>query len=224
MTYHSFKGFDWFKEHYKKLRDQLKVKLNIHLITDKDVAKNLRDLVKARDELGPLSVILLAYYPDVGRGNLDGLMTRTTYTRDLPEAITYARATSVDIAFSEGLLPYFLSRPELGVNTSFAMRSEGVFSGYFDQTGRMSTSSFDPPDERCKTAFNEPSQKLWEELYSGQNEPDGEPCYACKFRKRCSSPSNYHYLVCKFAPQNRLPLMTAEVERKTRFQLLQEDD
>lgn len=227
MTYHSFKGLDWFKEHYKNLRKHLKVKLNIHLIADKDVAKNLRDLVKAREELGPLSIILLAYYPDVGRGNLDGLMTRTTYSKSLPEAIIFARNLAVDISFSEGLLPYFLSRPELGLNTAFAMRSEGIFSCYFDQTGRMSATSFDPPHEKSETTFDEKvtSQKLWEGLHSGYNTPSGEPCYDCKFRHTCSTPSDFHYFVCKFAPHNSLPLVTEElVERKTRFQILQEDD
>ena len=228
MTYHSFKGLDWFKEHYKNLRDKLTCKLNIHLIADKDVAKNLMDLVKARDELGPLSIILLAYYPDVGRGNLEGLMTRSVYTRDLPEAIRFARNVAVDIAFSEGLLPYFLSRPELGVNTAFAMRSEGIFSCYFDQTGRMSSSSFDPPHEKGKTVFDEgvSSQKLWEDLHSFGHEPSGEPCYDCKLRHQCSAPSTYHYLACKFAPQNWLPLMTTEEPAvpRTRFQILREDD
>src|SRR5208337_1538607 len=46
MTYHSFKGIEWFVEHYGKLLRRLSgVQLNVHLIADVNVAKNLRDLV-----------------------------------------------------------------------------------------------------------------------------------------------------------------------------------
>jgi hypothetical protein len=229
MTYHSFKGLDWFKEHYKKLRDQLKVKLNIHLIADKNVAMNLRALCKARDELGPLSIVLLAYYPDVGRANLADLMTRTVYMKSLPEAITYARNLAVDISFSEGLLPYFLSRPELGINTSFVMPSEGIFSCYIDPKGRMSSTSFNPPHERFASVFDEgvTSQNLWVDLGVHGSSPYGEACLeSCRYVNQCSTPSDYHYFICAFATHNRLPLNTKEdpVERKTRFEILQGDD
>jgi hypothetical protein len=229
MTYHGFKGLDWFKEHYKKLRDQLKVKLNIHLIADKNVAMNLRALCKARDELGPLSIVLLAYYPDVGRANLTDLMTRTVYMKSLPEAITYARNLAVDISFSEGLLPYFLSRPELGINTSFVMPSEGIFSCYIDPKGRMSSTSFNPPHEKSASVLDEgvTSQNLWTDLGVHGSSPYGEACLEnCRYTNQCSTPSDYHYFICAFAHHNKLPLNTKEdpVERKTRFEILQGDD
>lgn len=226
MTYHAFKGFDWFKEHYLDLKKRLNVKLNVHLIADKDVAKNLRALANEHKEFGPLSVVLLAYYPDVGRSTLDHLMTRTTYMKTLPEAIKYARNLAVDISFSEGLLPYFLSRPELGINTQFATRSEGVFSCYVDSKGRMSSTSFREPRDDGPTLFDQSSQKLWEELWSSSGEPYGETCYECPERSRCSVPDSTHYFICAKAPHNKLPLDTKEepVVRKSRFEILQEDD
>jgi MoaA/NifB/PqqE/SkfB family radical SAM enzyme len=227
MTYHSFKGLDWFKDHYKRLKDQLRVKLNVHLIADKNVSKNLRDLADAQDELGHLSVVLLAYYPDVGRATVDKLMTRTTYMKTFPAAITYARGKAVDISFSEGLLAYFLSRPELGINTQFAMRSEGVFSCYIDPRGRMSHSSFDSPHSKGQTVFETTSQNLWEHLYGGHSEPSGEACLEnCRLRGQCSTPSDSHYLICAFALHNKLPLDTQEepVVRKTLFEIISEDD
>ena len=227
MTYHSFRGFDWFKEHYLALRKQLKVKLNIHLIADKNVAKNLKTLVANRDELGPLSIVLLAYYPDVGRASLDGMMTRTVYMKHLPEEITIARNCAVDISFSEGLLPYFMSRPKLGVNTQFAMPSEGLFSCYFDHTGRISESSFDGPDRREKhTVFNRASQKLWDGLSTRHSEPSGEACYGCPQRSRCSVLHDYFYYICDYASHNSLPLDTKEepVIRRSLFERLDEED
>lgn len=224
MTYHAFKGFDWFKKHYLNLREKLTVKLNIHLIADKDVATNLKTLVAARDELGPLSIVLLAYYPDVGRANLSGLMTRTTYMKRLPDAIVTARNCGVDIAFSEGLLPYFLSRPELGVNTRFALRGEGVFSCYVDPKGRMSMSSFNPPRSGDATVFETGSQKLWSELRTWSNTPSGEACLEnCRNTRRCATPDQTHYLICAFAPHNKLPLPEEPVERRTRFEILQDE-
>jgi len=227
MTYHSFKGLAWFKEHYKKLRDQLRVKLNVHLIADKNVAKNLKDLADSQDELGHLSVVLLAYYPEVGRSNLDGLMTRTVYMKRLPEAITYARCLAMDIAFSEGLLPYFLSRPELQIDTRFAMRSEGVFSCYIDPLGQMAASSFYPRPEDGATIFTLASQELWNQLRVWWGSPGGEACLDhCPFRGQCSTPTEYHYFICAFAHHNQLPLDTQDppVDRKTRFEIISKED
>ncbi len=206
MTYHAFKGIDWFVEHYTKLKERLKVQLNVHLIADKDVAKNLAALVNAYKQLGSLSIVLLAYYPEVGRATLDSLITKRVYMKDLPEAIKMARSVRYKIAFSEGLLPYFLSRPELGVETRFAMPSEGFFSCYFNPKGQISQSSFDPPRDESPTAFSEGSQKLWDDLYSHGSSPNGEACYSCKFSNRCSTPETFHYFLCGFAKHNSIPL------------------
>jgi organic radical activating enzyme len=145
MTYHSWKGLHWFEEHYVKLRKLLKVQLNVHLIADKDVATNLEALTALQRAVGRLNVVMLAYYPDVGRGTLHNIMPKAVYAGSLPLAITSAVASGMTLAFSEGLLPYFLSRPELGVETRFASKAEGLFSAYVDPRGRLSSSSFDPP-------------------------------------------------------------------------------
>jgi hypothetical protein len=145
MTYHSWKGLQWFADHYVKLRKLLKVQLNVHLIADKDVATNLEALTILQKTVGKLNVVLLAYYPDVGRGTLRNIMPKTVYAGTLPTAIKAAIDSRMTLAFSEGLLPYFLSRPELGVETRFASRAEGLFSAYVDPRGRFSSGSFDPP-------------------------------------------------------------------------------
>jgi pyruvate-formate lyase-activating enzyme len=210
MTYHAFKGLDWFCERYAKLKDQIKVQLNVHLIADKDVAKNLRDLISRYDDIGPLRLVLLAYYPEVGRSTLDSLITKRVYMKDFPEALKLARENHYQIAFSEGLLAYFLSRPELHVETRFAMRSEGAFSCYFDPTGAISDSSFDPPPREGRTndvtAFTVKSQKMWDELYPRSYSPGGDACGDCRNVTRCATPTPFHYGICAYAPHNKIPL------------------
>lgn len=215
VTYHSFKGFDWFETTYRKWQEALKCQVNIHLIADKDVAKNLDELVRFQDRLGKtLNVVLLAYYPDVGRATMDSIMTRRIYSKALPDAIVGARAKGVGIAFSEGLLPFFLSRPEMGINTQFATRSEGVFSCYISPKGIMQSSSFgssfDKGDKHQKSVFEESSQKLWDELRVWSTAPSGEACYGCKYQDQCSAPSSFHYFNCAFATHNKLPLKTVK--------------
>lgn len=225
MTFHAFKGIDWFVPHYLKLRESLKVQLNVHLICDKDVAKNLLTLVSRFDQIGSLRLVLLAYYPDVGRATLDGLMTKRVYHLELPEAIKAAHSAGYTIAVSEGMLPYVFSRPELKIDTRFAMKSEGNFSCYFDPRGRISTSSFNPPYDgkgpsRFKgdneTVFNTRSQKLWDELRAGYG-PSGNVCAECQFESRCATPEDIHYLACAFTPHNKTPLKpVAHVETPRR--------
>lgn len=153
MTYHAQKGLDWFVEHYAKLRSALRVQLNVHVIADRDAPAKIDQLVSVQDKIGRLNIVLLAYYPDVGRGNMQGLITKNAYNALLPAALRRAIAAGAKIAFSEGLLPYFISRPEIGVDTmvrigsmtSEVTRAEGLFSCYVDSNGRMSQSSFNPP-------------------------------------------------------------------------------
>lgn len=207
MTYHAFKGLEWFVDHYKALRKALNVQVNIHLIADKDVAKNLMKLVSKVPELGPLRVVLLAFYPDVGRATIDTLITKRVYMKDLPEAIRAAKDNYIDIAFSEGLLPYFFSRPELEVTTAFAMRSEGLFSCYVDSKGRMSDSSFNPPGNyKEKTIWETSSQEMWNELTTWRGRPRGTACHSCQFYHRCATPHDFHYLMCKYESLNDIPL------------------
>lgn len=205
LTYHSFKGFDWFKKTYRKWREALKVQFNVHLIADKNVVKNLTDLVEFQEELGhPLSIILLAYYPDVGRADSSLLMPRSLYTYDFPEALKKALASGMKIAFSEGLLPFFLSRPEIGVDTTYAMAAEGRYSCYIGPKGHMSHSSFSA-GEYGKTIYEASAQKLWEGLHV-YNQPSGGPCYECVKQDVCSTPSDHHHLICAYASHNKLPL------------------
>ena len=214
MTYHAFKGLDWFIEHYKAIRDRVSCQVNVHLIADKDCAQNLVDLTKAQSKIGTLNLILLAYYPDVGRASLKSLMTRTAYTKLLPEAIGYAKSSSMKIAYSEGLLPYFLSRPELGISTKYSLRSEGYFSCYFDPSGRISHSSFSKPKGDEPTVWETSSQKLWEDLYFFGGEPGGAACYGCSHRAVCSTPNEFSYLSCAYAGHNSLPLVNGDEELK----------
>jgi hypothetical protein len=203
MTYHAFKGLDWFVKHYCDLRVKLpKIQLNVHLIFDQDVCANLRALISRKPDIGPLNLVLLAYYPDVGRASHKGLPSKAVYHREFPAALREAQEAGYQVAFSEGLMPYFISRPELGVNTDFAMRSEGRFACYFDAKGRISNSSFNPPWKEGPTVWDTRSQVLWEKLYTC-GEPNGDACYECKFNNRCTTPHDVHYLLCAFAEHNR---------------------
>jgi hypothetical protein len=228
MTFHAFKGLDWFVEHYNRLRDRLRVQVNVHLIADKDVAKNLTALVDQHKNIGPLNLVLLAYYPDVGRASLDSLITKHVYMKHLPEAIKAAQSTGHKIAFSEGLLPYFLSRPQLGVNTDFAMRSEGIFACYINPKGQMTQSSFQAPwsrdGEEPETVYTHTSQELWGKLSSWNGTPNGESCYGCVHERRCSTPHDFHYLLCDFAMHNKLPLTETPTKPKTVYEHLLESE
>lgn len=227
MTFHAWKGVEWFAEHYKKLRSLLKIQLNVHLIADKDVATNLEALTALQKDVGKLNVVLLAYYPDVGRGSMAGIMPKTVYDGSFPLAITKAIASKMTLAFSEGLLPYFLSRPELGVETRFASRAEGLFSAYVDPRGRLSHSSFEPPpkppfefkrfeeesDEEYKkrvdgqikmypTVWDGSLQEQWNKLRTWHQKPYGGSCYDCRHADSCATPNIHHYLACAFASHN----------------------
>lgn len=225
LTYHAFKGLDWFKQTYRRWRKALRCQLNVHLIADRNVSKNLDDLVVFQDELGePINLVLLAYYPDVGRASMEWLMTRTVYSQKFPESLVHAKAKGMRIAFSEGLLPFFLSRPELGIHTELAMAAEGKFSCYVDPKGYMWQSSFatgDPMKEQ-RTVFEESAQTLWSSLRCYGGSPAGEPCYDCRFRAQCATPHQFHFFTCAFASHNRLPL--APVNLKSRYEMILEDD
>ena len=145
MTYHSWKGEDWFTKMFAKFNDKIHVQKNIHLIFDRDVVKNLDFLVDLQESMSTtLSVILLAYYPDVGRGTAELLPSHSTLHVDFPESCKRAVESGMKVAFSEGLLPYFLRRNLLDVSN--AMASEGRYSCYISEYGAMRKSSFTKPD------------------------------------------------------------------------------
>ncbi len=161
MTFHSWKGQDWFTKQYKKFDEKILVQKNIHLIFDKDVVANMEYLIKLQGEIDkPLSIILLAYYENVGRGDPALLPSRRTLRTDFPEVCKRAVASGMKVAFSEGLLPYFLSRDILDV--SQAVASEGRYACYINEWGAMRKSSF--------------STMRWHEAYkllNAVNLPDG---------------------------------------------------
>lgn len=228
ITYHRFKGYDWFETTYRRWAEALTCQLNVHVIADKDAARSLDELVTLQTATKrKMNVVLLAYYPDVGRASMDMLMTRRVYSSTLPESIRYALAQGVRIAFSEGLLPYFFSRPELGVNTQFAGRSEGLYSCYVDPRGFMRQSSFSrpPADEpEDQSIFKTSAQKLWNEMRAYSYGPGGEACYDCPMQTRCAAPHEFHYLACAKASHNQLPLKEVPVERRGRFDFIDEGE
>lgn len=203
--------------------------VHIHVIADKDVARSLDELAAFQSEIKrKLNVVLLAYYPDVGRASMDMLMTRRVYTNDLPASIRNAIHRGVGIAFSEGLLPYFLSRPEIGIHTDFAVRTEGIYSCYVDPRGFMWQTSFHAPREKNddESIFQKGAQQLWNELRAFSGGPGGEECYDCPMQTRCSTPHQFHYLTCAKASHNKLPLkvLPSDGERRGRFDFIAEDD
>jgi len=202
LTFHSFKGLNTFAERYQRVKSRFHRQLNVHLIADKDVATNLDALISLKPQLGVMNLVLLAYYPNVGRSTLVNLMPKQVYMTDLPDAIKRAMDAGFRIAFSEGLIPYFLSRPEIGVNTDLLIPTEGHFSCYIDIEGRMSHSSFAPPNNNTPSVFQAPTQKIWKHLTWWGNTPDYGNCDSCKLLTRCSVPNLHHYLICKYAPHN----------------------
>jgi len=224
LTYHAFKGPEYFIKAYSRLRDNLKVQINVHLIADASLAQTLPFLIEQQKTLGKMRVVLLAYYPDVGRATLTTALTKQMYMKQLPGLIEQAAASGMSLAFSEGLLPFFLSRPELPVNTMFATRAEGLYSCYVHHDGRMSRSSFDrerwarpirrlgsmendeetPTEEPAigPTIFDVKAQALWASLYDNGG-ARGEACYDCPKQSKCAHPSIFHYALCKHASHNR---------------------
>ena len=206
LSYHQHKGLDYFRRTYMFMKENLNCQLNVHLIADNMVIKGIEDLISLHDEIGPVSLVLLGYHP-TGRGFISSCMTRTTYTRDLPNAIRKIMKLGANISFSEGLLPYFISRPEIGVNTAFAMYGEGQFSCYVDTNGRMHRSSFNlETDTKSDTIFNKSSQSIWEEGFSHVDTHFANDCYFCTHKSRCRSSCVELSMLCGKNPINKLPL------------------
>lgn len=225
MTYHTHMGFDWFQEHYKKLRKALTVQVNVHLIADNYVVEALDNLVRLQDEMNQvINLVLLAYDPTMGRATPDRMMRRTTYHKILPNALKRALGQGMSIAFGEGLLPFFLSRPGIGINTDFAIPAEGRFSCYVDSSGTMFPSSFSRWGGSTKTVFEESAQNLWNDMRSHGHYKMGEACDGCPFETRCSTPSEASYFLCARALHNKLPLAPdPQPPRKSALDRLLED-
>jgi MoaA/NifB/PqqE/SkfB family radical SAM enzyme len=224
LTYHAFKGPEYFKKTYDTWRSRLdpRVQLNVHVLFDKDVADNLLDL----QEIGlrDLNVVLLAYYPAIGRSNWEQIAPRGVYDGTLPLALKAVQESRFKIAFSEGLLPYFLSHQLPEVDTRFAGQQEGVYSCYVDDKGRVSHSSFDPPkdtdhngdpaDNRGISIYDTKFQKIWEKGMDVPLPRHFEPCATCEYESQCHVPEKAHYLTCKFAEHNKAPVLNLPERRR----------
>jgi MoaA/NifB/PqqE/SkfB family radical SAM enzyme len=201
LTYHYWRGREKFETAYRWWKEQLGIKqLNVHVIADKDVMPALNDLA----EIDPQAkLVLLAYYPDVGRASLKALMPHSVYRKTLPDRLIELRAQGMQVAFSEGLLPWTLSHPELGLATAFAGPQEGKFSCYVDSSGRVSESSFRAPHKSDESIHKVPLQLIWNKGWYSRNQSGGAKCSYCKYSaSSCASPSPYHTLLCEFQPHN----------------------
>jgi MoaA/NifB/PqqE/SkfB family radical SAM enzyme len=190
VSYHPHMNENTFLSIYSKYREALsRAHLNVHVIADKNVIENIQSVMKVDDP--NLSIILLAYYP-IGRGTEESIMGYNLYNRELP-AFLKSIKDKVKINFSEGLLPYFLSRPDiLGSSINGWISMEGRFSAYLDQNHGLHSSSFS-----TRYANREKSlQKQWEDFYSFYC---GDICAYCPMNDRCSSDGTdaSHFLMCK---------------------------
>lgn len=202
LTYHPFKGADWFKKTYQVWREALRIQMNVHVIADVTVLKALQDLLEMSSETGPMNIVLLAYYP-TGRGTLKNILPKSIYQEKLPAILLTLREKGFQISFSEGLLPYFFSRPELGIDLSFAERSEGLYSAYVDRTGRMSHSSFEPPRLDQENLYQKSLQEQWDHGPGWLNECARDECYPCEHRASCAQPDFTHAMTCKKMAHNQ---------------------
>lgn len=208
LTYHAFKGPEYFKKTYETWRSRLeaRVQLNVHVLFDNDVADNLLDL----QEIGlkNLNIVLLAFYPEIGRSSWENIASKGVYEITLPAALKTVESSGFRIAFSEGLLPYFLSHQFPEIPTQFATQQEGLFSCYVDNKGLVSSSSFDPPQEREEgghirwenSIYRRRFQDIWNKMHGRNSHYDA--CDSCTYHNQCHVPDDAHFLLCKFAEHN----------------------
>lgn len=217
LSYHAFKGIEWFKATYTKWRNALEphVQLNVHLILDDNVAENLTDLNDSG--LDDLNIVLLAYYPEVGRSSMSGIPSKGTYQVRLPEAIEDAHRIGYKIAFSEGLLPYFLSHQFYEVDTRFAMQQEALFSCYVDDNGFVSHSSFSPPTEDSPNIYKTKFQTIWNKLrpQAGEWQEELSICNECKYKSQCHICVPEHAMLCNFALHNKSPAIDVAPRKRS---------
>lgn len=236
MTYHAFRGLDTFLKQWRRWKEAVTARTVIHLICDDNVVKNLRDLADKEEQLGgPQTIVLLAYYTAVGRSEETGYMKKKTYMVEFPALLMELQARGWSFAYSEGMLPYFLSRPELGIGSKYHRKGEGYLTCYVDDQGIMHTSSFDVrlpkrdengnrlieltrfpksvPTGLLKTVFNTRAQELWENLRIWDGGDPGTPaCGDCEHQSRCNAPQDHHYLSCAYQGHNKLGNKAMEYE------------
>lgn len=227
MTYHAFRGLDTFLKQWKRWKEAVTARTVIHLICDNNVVTNLRDLADKEEELGgPQTIVLLAYYMNVGRSPETGYMTKKTYGVDFPAILKELMGRGWKFAYSEGMLPFFFSRPELGIGSDYHRKGEGSLTCYVDEKGVMYSSSFDvnlPKRDKegnplveltryrkpvstgkLRNVFNTRSQELWESLRVWHSGDPGTPaCRECRHATRCRAPQGHHYLACAYQRHNQ---------------------
>lgn len=197
LTYHRWRGVKVFERDYRWWRERVP-HLHVHVIADHEVAVALQEL----EAIDPkMKVILLAYYGDVGRASLKGLMRKQTYNVELPALIKRLGDGGMTFAFSEGLLPWVLSRPDMGINLDFVGPQEGLFSCYVNAQGLVSHSSFAEPRREDSNVYTTRLQDTWNRGF-WRNYPGGPPCYGCALENRCSATSALHVALCKYQPHN----------------------
>lgn len=201
VTYHPHYNVESFAKVLAPWKELPNIYLHIHLVACKGVSERLRELATKF----PFSnIVLLAYYP-VGRGSIHDHMDKKEYMVDLPAAIKWAQeARHVSISFSEGLFPYFNSRPGLVSGVGMSLPAEGRFSCYVDRNGGMSYSSFSPPDEYASNVFEVGAQAAWDDLWDRHlYSPQGIACSLCPRAHACTSPHQLHKLLCAQWPHNK---------------------
>lgn len=197
LTYHDAR----FPKLYERLESALTCQLHVHVVADCDVIGKLETLLQmSRIRKTPIRIILLGYMP-MGRGTIDRLMSKQIYDEQLPRMLQGLSVAEVQVGFSEAMLPYFNSRPETEVGTTFAMPGEGRFSCFFNAEGHMYVSSFS--SWKQGNVADKKSQQLWDELRNYESSPSGDSCPDCEMRERCATPSIWSYLICAKSGNNK---------------------
>ena len=177
LSYHPHKGENYFRKTYNTFKEALKVQLNIHAIVDNGIISTLEFL----RSLHPQNIVLLGYLPQ-GRGRWDRFPTLETMD-ELTCKIRELKKEGIHLAFSEALMPYFLST-RTPIGTSFAVSSEGYYSAYLGLDWKLKSSSFKPTYDGFNRSKPEDSlQKQWESL--GTVAITAEACGHCKHENRC---------------------------------------
>jgi len=205
LTYHSWKGDEYFVKAYQAMRETLTgLQLNVHLVCDKDADTRLEQLVYLADKhnLGRLNIVLLAYLP-VGRGSWESILPKKVFNHTFPVALQKAVDKKHLIAYSEGMLPYFVSRPELPIVTKGAEISEGIYSAYIDKDGVMTRSSFEGSDANNPSLEKGDLQAGWStNTELGNNrvafswDNDYTVCDTCEYKDRCGPCHDVAYFMC----------------------------
>jgi hypothetical protein len=131
-------------------------------------------------------------------------MDKAEYMSRLPAAIRHVnKHYHMRISFSEGLFPYFNSRPSLVDGVEMSLPAEGRFSCYIDRNGLMTRSSFDQPEEWAASIHAVGSQAAWLSLEDDMPWLGGNSCRKCPRRRACTSPHTLHKMLCAHQEHNK---------------------